>query len=136
MITAPAVEAYAEAHCSAEPPGLQAVAAVTRELLGPRAGMMVGRLEGGFLAALVALSGARTILEIGTFTGYSALSMATAMGQPAMPMGAIPAAIPATPPTPKPRMLGRAAAPANAPICPPVDAACAARSPHPLSAIR
>jgi caffeoyl-CoA O-methyltransferase len=80
MITDPAVEAYAEAHCSAGPPGLQAVAAVTRDRLGGRAGMMVGPLEGGFLATLVALSGARTILEIGTFTGYSALSMAAALG--------------------------------------------------------
>jgi caffeoyl-CoA O-methyltransferase len=80
MITDPAVEAYAEAHCSAGAPGLEAVAAVTRERMGRRAGMMVGPLEGGFLAALVALTGARTILEIGTFTGYSALSMASALG--------------------------------------------------------
>jgi caffeoyl-CoA O-methyltransferase len=79
MITEPAVEAYAQAHSSAEPPALQQVAATTAELLGQRAGMMVGHLEGGFLAALVAISGARTVLEIGTFTGYSALSMAAAL---------------------------------------------------------
>jgi len=41
--------------------------------------MMVGRLEGGFLAALVALTGAKRILELGTFTGYSSISMATAL---------------------------------------------------------
>ena len=41
--------------------------------------MMVGRLEGGFLAALVRLTGAKRILELGTFTGYSSISMATAL---------------------------------------------------------
>jgi caffeoyl-CoA O-methyltransferase len=38
--------------------------------------MMVGPLEGQFLGWLVRLSGARRILEIGTFTGYSSISMA------------------------------------------------------------
>ncbi|MEK6320624.1 MAG: class I SAM-dependent methyltransferase [Acidobacteriota bacterium] len=38
--------------------------------------MQVGRIEGRFLKMLVRLSGARRILEIGMFTGYSALMMA------------------------------------------------------------
>jgi predicted O-methyltransferase YrrM len=38
--------------------------------------MMVGTLEGRFLAALVALARPQLVLELGTFTGYSALSMA------------------------------------------------------------
>ena len=38
--------------------------------------MLVGKLEGRLLKLLVQLSGARTVLEIGMFTGYSALSMA------------------------------------------------------------
>lgn len=38
--------------------------------------MLVGRIEGQFLKLLVQLSGARRVLEIGTFTGYSALMMA------------------------------------------------------------
>jgi caffeoyl-CoA O-methyltransferase len=38
--------------------------------------MMVGPLEGQFLGWLVWLSGARRVLEIGTFTGYSSISMA------------------------------------------------------------
>ena len=38
--------------------------------------MMVGPLEGQLLAWLVWLSGARNIVEIGTFTGYSSISMA------------------------------------------------------------
>jgi len=41
--------------------------------------MMVGVLEGRFLEFLVFMTGARRVLEIGTFTGYSALSMAAAL---------------------------------------------------------
>ncbi|WP_437983985.1 O-methyltransferase [Sorangium sp. So ce117] len=45
----------------------------------PRAVMQVGRVEGSLLRMLVALMQARRVLEIGTFTGYSALSMAEAL---------------------------------------------------------
>jgi caffeoyl-CoA O-methyltransferase len=38
--------------------------------------MMVGPLEGQFLGWLAWLAGARHVLEIGTFTGYSSISMA------------------------------------------------------------
>src|SRR4051812_17671323 len=38
--------------------------------------MQVDAIEGRFLKMLVRLTGARAILEIGTFTGYSALMMA------------------------------------------------------------
>lgn len=41
--------------------------------------MLVGPLEAAFLQFLVCVSGARHILEIGTFTGYSALAMAEAL---------------------------------------------------------
>jgi caffeoyl-CoA O-methyltransferase len=41
--------------------------------------MMVGTLEGRFLAALVAVARPQLVLEIGTFTGYSALSMAESL---------------------------------------------------------
>jgi caffeoyl-CoA O-methyltransferase len=41
--------------------------------------MQVGLLEGRFLKMLVRLTGARNILEIGMFTGYSALMMAEAL---------------------------------------------------------
>jgi len=41
--------------------------------------MLVGRVEGALLKTLVHLSGACRILEIGLFTGYSALSMAEAL---------------------------------------------------------
>ncbi len=42
--------------------------------------MLTDRLEGRFLAMLAALAGARRVLEIGTFTGYSALSLAEGVG--------------------------------------------------------
>ena len=45
----------------------------------PRATMQIAPEQGQFLQLLVRLLGARRILEIGTFTGYSALSMALAL---------------------------------------------------------
>lgn len=41
--------------------------------------MQVGRIEGALLRILIGAVGARRVLEIGTFTGYSALSMASAL---------------------------------------------------------
>ena len=41
--------------------------------------MLIGAWEGALLRMIVAMSGARRLLEIGTFTGYSALSMAEAL---------------------------------------------------------
>ena len=81
MIVDPAVEQYAEAHTTPDTPELLQVADVTRsETSAP--GMMVGQLEGRFLAMLVHMLQPQRVLEIGTFTGYSALSMA-----PALPEG-------------------------------------------------
>lgn len=77
-ITDPQIETYASEHSSPEPPLLVELAQATREFSTAH-GMMVGRLEGRFLKTLVAVSRARRVLEIGTFTGYSALSMAEAL---------------------------------------------------------
>ncbi|MCY4644654.1 MAG: class I SAM-dependent methyltransferase, partial [Bacteriovoracales bacterium] len=41
--------------------------------------MLVGPLTASLLTTLIRLSGAKTVLEIGTFTGYSALAMAEAL---------------------------------------------------------
>ena len=73
-----AIEAYAAAHTTPEHPVLAAVAEETRSTQESH-GMMVGLLEGRFLETLVWLSGARRVLEIGCFTGYSALSKAAAL---------------------------------------------------------
>lgn len=45
----------------------------------PYAGMQIGPEQGQFMALLVELIGARRTLEIGTFTGYSALAVALAL---------------------------------------------------------
>ena len=73
-----AIEAYAEAHTTAPDPLLAELAAETRETMASPQ-MLTGTIEGRFLELLVHVSGARRILEIGTFTGYSALSMAAAL---------------------------------------------------------
>jgi caffeoyl-CoA O-methyltransferase len=77
-VVPPDIEAYAAEHTTPEHPVLAAVAEETRSTQEAH-GMMVGLLEGRFLETLVWLSGARRVLEIGCFTGYSALSMAAAL---------------------------------------------------------
>jgi caffeoyl-CoA O-methyltransferase len=72
------VEEYAAEHTTVLLDLFERLDAETREkTTAPQ--MMVGRLEGGFLAALVRLTGAKRILELGTFTGYSSISMASAL---------------------------------------------------------
>jgi caffeoyl-CoA O-methyltransferase len=72
------VEEYAAAHTTPDGELFERLAAETREKMdSPQ--MMVGLLEGQFLATLVRLAGARQILELGTFTGYSSISMASAL---------------------------------------------------------
>jgi len=73
-----AVEAYAEAHTTAPDPLLAELAEETRATMSSPQ-MLTGTIEGRFLEALVFATGARRVLEIGTFTGYSALSMAAAL---------------------------------------------------------
>ena len=72
------LEQYAERHTSPPDALLAELAAETKETMtSPQ--MLTGPVEGRFLELLVAGSGARRVLEIGTFTGYSALSMAAAL---------------------------------------------------------
>ena len=74
----PEIEDYAGASTTPEPDLLQEVARQT-EALGERARMLTGRLEGRLLNFLVGLVQPQQVLEIGCFTGYSALSMAEAL---------------------------------------------------------
>ena len=74
----PAIETYAEEHTSPPTEALQRLAEETTSTLdAPQ--MMVGALEGRVLEMLVFLSGARRVLEIGTFSGYSSISMAAGL---------------------------------------------------------
>jgi caffeoyl-CoA O-methyltransferase len=72
------IEAYAEAHTSPHADLLQRLAEETRTTL-ERPQMLTGTIEGRFLEFLVYATGARRILELGTYSGYSAISMAAAL---------------------------------------------------------
>jgi len=74
-ITDPAVAAYAEAHTTPHPEFMRALAEETRATLAVPE-MLSGHLEGRLLEMLVFASGARRVLELGTYSGYSALAMA------------------------------------------------------------
>ncbi len=78
-ITTPALEAYATAHTSPEPDYLRAVAEYTREHLADRISMLTGHLAGAFLASIAALVRPKLVVEVGSFSGYSALAMARGM---------------------------------------------------------
>jgi caffeoyl-CoA O-methyltransferase len=69
---------YAEAHSTAPSEHLAGVYESTREEFAAWQ-MMVGRQEGRFLELLVHAAQATRVLEIGTFTGYSAIAMAAGL---------------------------------------------------------
>jgi caffeoyl-CoA O-methyltransferase len=77
-IVPPAIEAYCESHSAPASPLLVEIHSYTTRNHSD-AQMLVGPLEAAFLQLLIRASGARRILEIGTFTGYSALAMAEAL---------------------------------------------------------
>jgi caffeoyl-CoA O-methyltransferase len=72
------IERYAEAHTTQPSELLRRLAEETRETL-ERPQMLTGTIEGRFLEMLVAATGARRVLELGTYSGYSAISMASAL---------------------------------------------------------
>lgn len=73
-----AVEQYAHDHTKPESELFRRLREETfREMQYPQ--MQVGRIEGQFLKLLVRLTGARRVLEIGMFTGYSGLMMAAGL---------------------------------------------------------
>ncbi|MFQ5774403.1 MAG: class I SAM-dependent methyltransferase [Kiloniellaceae bacterium] len=73
------VYAYLLDHSLREPPVLARLREETAAL--PRANMQIAPEQGQFMRLLVELIGARRTLEVGTFTGYSALCVA--LGLPA-----------------------------------------------------
>jgi caffeoyl-CoA O-methyltransferase len=77
-IVDPDIERYAEAHTAEPPELLERLARETQERMkSPQ--MLTGRLEGQLLRLLVLMLGAKRVLEVGMFTGYSALMMASAL---------------------------------------------------------
>lgn len=77
-ITSEPIDRYAEEHTTPPEPLLAELASETRETLqSPQ--MLTGTVEGRFLELLVYASGARRILELGTYSGYSSLSMAAGL---------------------------------------------------------
>ena len=69
------IEAYAQAHSMPESDVVRALREETQRTMA-YAQMIVGPLEGAFLKMMAQLVGAKRVLEIGMFTGYSALCFA------------------------------------------------------------
>ncbi len=74
----PDVSAYAEAHTTPVANFMRRLAEETHATL-PFPQMLTGTVEGRFLEMLVFTSGARRVLELGTYSGYSALAMAAVL---------------------------------------------------------
>ena len=74
-IVSPEIEAYAARHSTPEPAVFKQLARATWAQTD-RPQMQVGHLEGSLLRLLMRIARAKRVLEIGTFTGYSALAMA------------------------------------------------------------
>jgi caffeoyl-CoA O-methyltransferase len=75
-IIAPAIEAYLDAHSTPADDVLRDLAAETSARFPDAAGMQVSHDEGRLLTMLVQLTGAAYAVEVGVFTGYSALCIA------------------------------------------------------------
>ena len=78
-ITDPDIEAYAARHTTPVPPLLDELEARTEQEFGALARMLSGQSVGMLLQTLVFATGARRVLEIGMFAGYSAQMMAAAL---------------------------------------------------------
>jgi caffeoyl-CoA O-methyltransferase len=77
-IVVPEIDRYAEAHTTPHSQLLQELWDETHATLQiPQ--MLTGPVEGRLLEMLVWASGARRVLELGTYSGYSALSMAAGL---------------------------------------------------------
>jgi len=79
----PELEAYCERNSGDEAGNLQELAAETREKVQMPM-MLSGHLQGRFLSMLSHLVRPTTIVEIGTYTGYSALCLAEGLAEGGM----------------------------------------------------
>lgn len=77
-IVDPRVAEYAQKHIT--PPDAASTALIEQTQTDTRVPMMIGGLaETRLLEALIVASGAKRVLELGTFTGFGALAMASAL---------------------------------------------------------
>lgn len=77
-LLAPDLAAFVDEHSAVEPELLVELRRRTQaELVDPQ--MQVGRVEGALLRLLVQIAGARRVIEVGTFSGYSTLSLAAGL---------------------------------------------------------
>ncbi len=72
---APALHSYVVDH-GTPPDAVQRALIERTSALGPIARMQIAPEQGAFMTMLARLIGARTIVEVGTFTGYSTLCLA------------------------------------------------------------
>jgi len=74
----PELERYIETHSEPESDVLTELSRATHlNVLRPR--MLSGNLQGQFLRMICRMIGARRVLEIGTYTGYAAIAMASGL---------------------------------------------------------
>lgn len=73
------IERYVTEHSQPLTPLLEELVAETNDVMGERAAMLSGQVEGALLQTLITLLGATRVLEVGMFTGFSALMMAAAL---------------------------------------------------------
>ncbi len=75
-----ALSSYVLAHRSPDDAVLEELRAETARHLPDKSVMQIAADQGTFLGLLVAAMGARRAVEVGTFTGYSAICIARALG--------------------------------------------------------
>jgi predicted O-methyltransferase YrrM len=73
------LQRYVVAHGARESAVQRELRRITQRM--PRSSMQIGAAQGALMRVLVRLIGARRCIEIGTFTGYSALAVALALPQ-------------------------------------------------------
>jgi len=80
FLLSPEIHAYLVAHGTPPDPILAELARETAQV-GPLAMMQVAPEQGAFLTLVTRLVGARRAIEVGTFTGYSALCIARGLAE-------------------------------------------------------
>ncbi len=76
-----ALQEYVEAHSTPPDQILTELAEQTASMFGAEAGMQIGPEQGTFMTLLAKLVGAASAVEVGTFTGYSAICVARGLAE-------------------------------------------------------